>query len=121
VCGVACLHLTLATWATQGDELSFARVDCLLGERFLVTFHRAEVAFLAGLRSSYREDFRRFARTPSFLLYELWDQWIECGVYGMNFDVLPELHWRYGYAMFWLSVGGIALLVAWLSKRARLL
>jgi magnesium transporter len=44
-----------------------------------------------------------------------------CGVYGMNFGVLPELHWRYGYAMFWLSVGGIALRVAWLSKRARLL
>jgi hypothetical protein len=37
------------------------------------------------------------------------------------FGVLPELHWRYGYAMFWLSVGGIALRVAWLSKRARLL
>jgi hypothetical protein len=38
-----------------------------------------------------------------------------------EFDVLPERHWRYSYAMFWLSVGGIALLVAWLSKRARLL
>ncbi|MEV5463812.1 CorA family divalent cation transporter, partial [Streptomyces cellulosae] len=20
-----------------------------------------------------------------------------CGVYGMNFDHMPELHWRYGY------------------------
>ena len=19
------------------------------------------------------------------------------GIYGMNFDVMPELHWRYGY------------------------
>ena len=31
------------------------------------------------------------------------------GVYGMNFDHLPELHWRYGYALFWLVcliVGG---------------
>jgi magnesium transporter len=24
------------------------------------------------------------------------------GVYGMNFDFMPELHWRYGYAMVWL-------------------
>ena len=23
------------------------------------------------------------------------------GVYGMNFQVLPETHWRYGYAFFW--------------------
>ncbi len=24
------------------------------------------------------------------------------GVYGMNFEVLPELHWKYSYAVFWL-------------------
>ena len=34
------------------------------------------------------------------------------GVYGMNFDVLPELHWRYGYytvwgVMFFITVGMI--------------
>jgi len=23
------------------------------------------------------------------------------GVYGMNFEVLPELHWKYSYAVFW--------------------
>jgi magnesium transporter len=23
------------------------------------------------------------------------------GIYGMNFDVIPELHWRYGYAAVW--------------------
>ena len=27
-----------------------------------------------------------------------------CGVYGMNFDFLPEVHWRYGYAYFWGAV-----------------
>jgi len=30
------------------------------------------------------------------------------GVYGMNFDKLPELHWRYGYVFAW----GIMLVVA---------
>jgi magnesium transporter len=44
-----------------------------------------------------------------------------CGVYGMNFDVLPELHWQHGYSAFWLCVVLIAGLVAWLSRRARLL
>jgi magnesium transporter len=248
----ACVHLSLCACASEGEgaELRFARVDCVLGERFLVTLQRGRVAFLKALRTSYREDFRRFARTPSFLLYELWDQWIEhalklsrelaervealqvellldrdddeifkrvaalgadllrfrkavlparsvlndlatrrslyvsdttqgflanmvgsvdrllenvladrdilseslnlymsvvsyrtnrvmnrltvvsviflpltflCGVYGMNFERLPELHWEYGYAFFWCAVLWIAGGVAWLSRRARLL
>ena len=25
-----------------------------------------------------------------------------CGVYGMNFRILPELEWEYGYLYFWL-------------------
>lgn len=36
------------------------------------------------------------------------------GVYGMNFDHMPELHWRYGYAAVWgfmlLSIGTMLLL-----------
>lgn len=34
------------------------------------------------------------------------------GVYGMNFEFMPELHWRYGYLMVWaifLIVGGSLL------------
>jgi magnesium transporter len=30
------------------------------------------------------------------------------GVYGMNFDYLPELHWKYGYFVVW----GVMLAVA---------
>ncbi len=26
------------------------------------------------------------------------------GIYGMNFDVIPELKWRYGYLYFWVMV-----------------
>ncbi|MBF6174514.1 magnesium and cobalt transport protein CorA [Nocardia blacklockiae] len=26
------------------------------------------------------------------------------GIYGMNFDVMPELHWRYGYPMVWAII-----------------
>jgi magnesium transporter len=40
------------------------------------------------------------------------------GVYGMNFDYMPELHWRYGYAATWgamIAVGGGFL--AWLRWR----
>ena len=31
------------------------------------------------------------------------------GVYGMNFDVMPELHWRFGYAAVWLIMIGVAV------------
>jgi magnesium transporter len=40
------------------------------------------------------------------------------GVYGMNFDVIPELKWEYSYAVFWglcLSVAGGMLL--WFKRR----
>lgn len=26
------------------------------------------------------------------------------GVYGMNFDYMPELHWKYSYPVFWLII-----------------
>jgi len=29
------------------------------------------------------------------------------GVYGMNFQHMPELHWRYGYAFAWLLMVGV--------------
>lgn len=38
------------------------------------------------------------------------------GVYGMNFDHMPELHWRYGYAFSWglmLATAGGLLIYFW--------
>jgi magnesium transporter len=35
------------------------------------------------------------------------------GVYGMNFEFMPELKWKFGYAMVW----GVNLIVAWLIYR----
>ncbi len=42
-----------------------------------------------------------------------------CGVYGMNFEVLPELRWRYGYLGFWAvsSVTATALLIVMKRRR----
>ena len=40
------------------------------------------------------------------------------GVYGMNFEHLPELKWRYGYPAFWLiclTTAGIML--AWFRRK----
>jgi magnesium transporter len=40
-----------------------------------------------------------------------------CGVYGTNFEVLPETKWTYGYAMFWGLVIVIATSLLILTKR----
>jgi magnesium transporter len=244
------LHFALRDCRLEGDSFASARLDCALGARFLLSIHRAQVGCLEAARRVYRHDFHRFARSPSFLVYELWDQLAEqygrvqqafedrveavqrelmqdvdddqvfarvsglsadllnfrklvlparaalsdlstrrspylsettqrllgnvvgtvervlqdvlvdrdilsealnsymslvshrtnrvmkrltvvnivflpltflCGVYGMNFEYLPELRWQYGYPVFWLAVATIVLAVAWVSKRARLL
>jgi magnesium transporter len=39
------------------------------------------------------------------------------GIYGMNFEVMPELHYRWGYGGFWLGVLTICGLLYWQFKR----
>lgn len=33
------------------------------------------------------------------------------GIYGMNFDFMPELHWKYGYPLFLLATAGMGLIM----------
>lgn len=40
------------------------------------------------------------------------------GVYGMNFEFMPELHWRYGYAIVTGAMATICGLLYWRFKRA---
>lgn len=39
------------------------------------------------------------------------------GVYGMNFDYIPELHWRYGYFMVMTLMLGLVLLMVYYFKK----
>jgi magnesium transporter len=40
------------------------------------------------------------------------------GVYGMNFRVMPELEWKYGYLTFWLVAGSTAIgLTAYMQRK----
>jgi magnesium transporter len=41
------------------------------------------------------------------------------GIYGMNFEHMPELKWRYGYAISLLVMGGIDVLLYFRFKRAK--
>ncbi len=244
------IHLVLSGCRQRAQHFDLERVDVIIAEHFLATIHRGPVVFLTSVRRDYRSDFVRFARSPSFLIYELWDHLIEnyltvqklmeervehlqnelrgdtvddgvfgrisalgadllhfrkvllpardvltdlstrrslfiseatqpflgnmvgtlehvlqdllvdrdilsealnlymsivshrtnevmkrltvvsvifmpltflCGVYGMNFEILPELRWHYGYGLFWFLVGMITLSLVILMRRARLL
>ena len=39
------------------------------------------------------------------------------GVYGMNFEVMPELTWRYGYLGVWIVMVVVAAFLIWFFKR----
>jgi len=41
-----------------------------------------------------------------------------CGVYGMNFEVMPELGWKYSYAIFWMLASGFVLSFVWFIKKS---
>jgi magnesium transporter len=41
------------------------------------------------------------------------------GIYGMNFEVIPELHWRYGYFVVIGTMGVIALALLWAFRRLK--
>jgi magnesium transporter len=244
------LHLVVSGCRPRGGAFDLERVDVIIGERLVITLHRGPILFLSQVLRDYRADFRRFAQSMSFLVYEIWDNLIEnylsvqkvmeervdhlqtelrkenvaddvfsrlselgadllhfrkillparavltelstrktiflseatqpflgnmvgtvehvlqdllvdrevltdslnlymsivshrtnevmkrltvvsiiflpltflCGVYGMNFDVMPELRWHVGYGMFWVTALTIVLGLLWLMRRNRLL
>jgi magnesium transporter len=240
-----CRHIVVTGCTVRAGHLELQRVDVVIGERFLLTAHRGPVAFLDAMRRDYHDDFVRFAKSPSFLVYELWEHLLDgylgaqkrfeervervqaeligdiddrifariselgadllhfrkvllparavltelstrkspyvseatqtflgnmvgtvervlqdllvdrdivaqsvnlhvsmvghrtnrvmnrltvvsviflpltflCGVYGMNFEVLPETKWRYGYLSFWVAVALIVVGLVWLLRR----
>jgi len=39
------------------------------------------------------------------------------GIYGMNFEFMPELHWRYGYLFVWALMFAISLGLWWWFRK----
>ncbi len=244
-----CIHVVVSGCRQRGQHFDLERVDIVIAQSVLITIHKGPVAFLSSVRRDYKSDFYRFAKSPSFLVYELWDHLIDnylsiqkqmeerveqlqnelrapsvddavfgriselgadllhfrkillparavltdlstrrtifiseatqsflsnmvgtvehvlqdllvdrdilseslnlymslvghrtnevmkrltvvsvvflpltflCGVYGMNFDRLPELHWHYGYFFFWAVAGAIVVALLALMRRAKL-
>jgi magnesium transporter len=40
------------------------------------------------------------------------------GIYGMNFDNMPELRWTYGYPIVMVVIGGLCGYIYWRFKRS---
>jgi len=71
------LHLVLSPCRVEGDRFDLDRVDCFIGERCLLTIHKGTIEFVERVRRDAHDDFVRFAKSPSFLVYELWDNLME--------------------------------------------
>ena len=87
------------------DALELSR-DLIAGVR---DFYQSKVA------QGQNEVVQRLTAIASILLFPTF----VVGVYGQNFDHLPELHWHYGYAFSWavIVIATVAQLVFFRRKR----
>ena len=67
------LHIAVVSCKWADHRLATTRVDVLMSAGFLLTMTRGHAEFLDNVRRDYRDDFERFARSPGFLLYEMFD------------------------------------------------
>ncbi len=67
------LHITLVGAVSRGGGIGWDRCDVVIGEGFLLTLHRGPSAVLAVVRRDYEHDFQKYAKTSSFLIYEIWN------------------------------------------------
>lgn len=72
-----CLHFAVTEANILEGRLHTSHVDIVLGARFMVTFRRRKADLIGQMRRTYREDFRKFAQSPGFLLYEVADHLTE--------------------------------------------
>ena len=72
------------------DALELSR-DLVAGVR---DFYQSKVA------QGQNEVVQRLTAVASILLFPTF----VVGVYGQNFDHMPELHWHYGYAFSWAVI-----------------
>jgi magnesium transporter len=87
------------------DGLELAR-DLVAGVR---DYHLGKVA------NDQNEVMKRLTAIASILLLPTFI----VGLYGQNFDHMPELHWRFGYAFSWGVILVTTLLQLWWFRRKR--
>ena len=71
-------------------------------------------AHLARISVQQNEDMRKISSWVAIAAVGT----LVAGVYGMNFEHIPELHWRYGYAWALALMGGSAVVLYRVFKRS---
>ena len=71
-------------------------------------------AYLARIQVQQNEDMRKISAGAALVVVPT----LIAGVYGMNFDHMPELAWTYGYAYALALMLGTSGLLLWLFKRS---
>lgn len=67
------LVLSLVAPDADSHGLNLARVGLVLTDGFCATVRSGDVAFLSEVWETSPDDFRQYAQSPGFLLYEIWD------------------------------------------------
>lgn len=72
-----CVHCAVTESRRSHDRLQTVHIDVVIARQVLVTSHRTGSEVIHLMQRAYRDDFRRFARSPGFLLYEMGDSLLE--------------------------------------------
>ncbi|PUA79342.1 magnesium/cobalt transporter CorA [Nocardioides currus] len=71
-------------------------------------------AHLARISVQQNEDMRKISAGAALVVVPT----LIAGVYGMNFDHMPELHWTYGYAFAIALMVGASAVLLWFFKKS---
>ena len=72
-----CLHFAVSAVRLKGDAISTDHVDVIVAPRFVVTIHRGPVDFIDQVRRVYQRDFEKFAKSLSFIIFEVFDHLLD--------------------------------------------
>lgn len=71
-------------------------------------------AHLARISVQQNEDMRKISAGAALIVVPT----LIAGIYGMNFDHMPELHWTYGYPFAIALMVGVSAVLLWFFKKS---
>ncbi len=71
-------------------------------------------AHLARISVQQNEDMRKISAGAALVVVPT----LIAGIYGMNFDHMPELHWTYGYPFAIALMVGVSAVLLWFFKKS---
>ncbi len=71
-------------------------------------------AHLAGISVQQNNDMRKISAGAALVVVPT----LIAGIYGMNFDHMPELHWTYGYPFAVVLMVGVSTALFWFFKKS---